>query len=313
MIHGKMEAQEIRRVFDQFRKGELEALLATTIIESGLDFPRANTLIVPDAHRYGLAELYQLRGRVGRSHVRAFCYLCVPPEEPLSEGARLRLQALESFSHLGSGLQLALMDLEIRGAGELLGKKQSGHIRSLGFSTTLRLLEEVVSELQGSEVVHLQETELLGDYPPSLSPLWIPDPHERLRLYEKLFAVATPREAEEAVQELWDRYGTPPSPQDQEFLELIKLRPLLPLLKVRAARFQGNKLRLWIEESSPMDRQKLLLWLKEHLEARLTPEYLELTTSHKERMKGFTELLKDLITSTVPLSSPGALAPSLTG
>lgn len=304
VIHGKMPSAEIRQVFKEFRSGCLEALLATTIIESGLDFPRANTLIVLDAHRYGLAELYQLRGRVGRSHIRAFCYLCVPPEEPLSDAARRRLKALEEFAHLGSSFQLALMDLEIRGAGELLGKRQSGHIRSLGFATTLRLLEEAIQRVRSGIELELMETELLGDYPPSLSSQWIPDPHERLYVYHQLLGATTPKEAQRRVLEICDHYGRPPTPRDEEFLELMVLRPYFPLIRARAVRFSLQRMRLWMSDTTPLDRLRLISWVKSDPQRRtLTPEYLEITTENPKRMQGFCAALEDLLAVAIPTSS----------
>jgi transcription-repair coupling factor (superfamily II helicase) len=300
MIHGKMPAREIRRVFEGFRQGTIEALLATTIIESGLDFPSANTLIVLDAHQYGLADLYQLRGRVGRSSIRAFCYFFYPPETTLSPSAQARLSAIQSFAHLGSGLGLALMDLEIRGAGEFLGKRQSGHIRSLGFFTTLKLLEEAIAEARGEERTEMIETELEGDYPPSLSPTWIPDPSERLRIYHRLFSALTPQEAESAIQEILDRFGPPPTSRDEEFLDLMELRPLFPLIGVRTARFSSKTLRLWISDRSPLDRQRLIEWAERNPSIRLHPDFLELTTEEGMRMKGWKALLLSLIRWALP-------------
>ena len=151
--HGQMGEAELEKTMLQFMRHEFDILVCTTIIENGLDIPLANTMIVENAERYGLSELYQLRGRVGRSNRRAYAYLLVPPDTELTEIARKRLAALKEFSDLGAGFKIAALDLELRGAGNLLGGEQHGHINSVGFDTYVRLLEETVRELKGEEVV----------------------------------------------------------------------------------------------------------------------------------------------------------------
>jgi transcription-repair coupling factor (superfamily II helicase) len=192
------------------------------------------------------------------------------------------------------------MDLEIRGAGEFLGKRQSGHIRTLGFFTTLQILEEAIAEVRGEERIEMVETDLEGDYPPSLTPEWIPEPRERLRIYHRFFSTLTPKEANSAIQEILDRYGAPPSSKDQEFLELIELRPLFPLIGARTARFSAKTLRLWISDRSPLDRTRLIEWAKANPAVHLHPEYLELRTEEERRMKGWQRLIMEMIACALP-------------
>jgi transcription-repair coupling factor (superfamily II helicase) len=150
--HGQMGEAELEKTMLRFMRHEFDILVCTTIIENGLDIPLANTIIIENAERQGLSELYQLRGRVGRSNRRAYAYLLVPPDTELSEVARKRLAALKEFSDLGAGFKIAALDLELRGAGNLLGGEQHGHINSVGFDTYVRLLDETVRELKGEEV-----------------------------------------------------------------------------------------------------------------------------------------------------------------
>ena len=150
--HGQMDEDELERAMLDFVARKFDVLLATTIIENGLDIPNANTIIINRADRYGLSQLYQLRGRVGRSDRRAYAYLLIPPEDTLSPVAQKRLAAIQEFSDLGSGFRVAALDLEIRGAGNLLGGEQSGHIEAVGFEMYMKLLEETVRELKGEEI-----------------------------------------------------------------------------------------------------------------------------------------------------------------
>ena len=152
IAHGQMDEDELERVMVDFVAHKYDVLLATTIIENGLDIPNANTMIINRADRYGLSQLYQLRGRVGRSDRRAYAYLLIPPEEALSPVAKKRLAAIREFSDLGSGFRVAALDLEIRGAGNLLGGEQSGHIEAVGFDMYMKLLEQTIKELKGEEI-----------------------------------------------------------------------------------------------------------------------------------------------------------------
>jgi len=159
IVHGQMDGTHVENVMYDFIQGDYDVLLATTIIESGLDIPNANTIFINDAHHFGLSELHQLRGRVGRSNKKAFCYLLAPPMSTLTHEARRRLKAIEEFSELGSGFNIAMQDLDIRGSGNLLGGEQSGFIADVGFETYQRILNEAMSELRDAEFKESSATE----------------------------------------------------------------------------------------------------------------------------------------------------------
>src|SRR5713226_8064364 len=209
--HGQMGEAELERTMLRFMRHEYDILVSTTIVENGLDIPLANTMIIENAERYGLSELYQLRGRVGRSNRRAYAYLMVPMDTELSEIARKRLAALKEFSDLGAGFKIAALDLELRGAGNLLGGEQHGHINSVGFDMYVRLLEETVKELKGEEVpIEIHATINLG-LDIRIPPEYIADEHQRLRAYKKIADAGSAEQVQKVIDELADRYG--PSPE----------------------------------------------------------------------------------------------------
>ena len=158
--HGQMEGQALERVMVDFVDGQYDVLLSTNIIETGLDIPNANTIIINGAHMFGLSDLHQLRGRVGRSSRKAYCYLFTPPVSTLSQDARLRLKTIEEFADIGSGFNIAMRDLDIRGAGNLLGGEQSGFMNDLGFQTYHKILDETIQELKATEFVELYKAEI---------------------------------------------------------------------------------------------------------------------------------------------------------
>ncbi len=187
---------------------EFDVFVSTTIVENGLDIPLANTMIIENAERYGLSELYQLRGRVGRSNRRAYCYLFVEPDTELTEVARKRLAALKEFSDLGAGFKIAALDLELRGAGNLLGGEQHGHINAIGFDMYVRMLEDTVRELRGEEVAPEIHSSLNLGLDLRIPSAYISDENQRLRAYKRIAqAVRRRTEREKVEQELADRYG----------------------------------------------------------------------------------------------------------
>ncbi|MBV8757406.1 MAG: DEAD/DEAH box helicase, partial [Deltaproteobacteria bacterium] len=208
--HGSLTADQLEKVMVQFVDGELDILVATTIVESGLDIPRANTMFVARADAFGLAQLYQLRGRIGRSKERAYCYLLVPEPEHITDEARRRLEALQRFTELGAGFQIASQDLEIRGGGELLGAKQSGSIAAVGFDQYVKRLEAAVAELLGEPIHSEVDPELAIETPGFIPDDYVPDPGQRLELYKRLSAVVDDDELGTVMTEIADRYGPPP-------------------------------------------------------------------------------------------------------
>jgi len=233
--HGKMKGKELEDILMDFMDSKYDILVSTTIVESGLDVPSANTMIINQAHKFGLSDLHQMRGRVGRSNKKAFCYLISPPINGLPEESRKRLQALEQFSDLGSGFKIALRDLEIRGAGDLLGGEQSGFINDLGFETYQRLLSEAVNELKHQDFKDLFENKQDG-FPEIKSPcqidtdleLLFPDSYvnfveERLRIYRDLNKINNQNELEKFSISLEDRFGSMPK-EAKELVESMKIK-----------------------------------------------------------------------------------------
>lgn len=208
--HGQMVEDELEKVLLGFMRHEFDVFVCTTIVENGLDIPLANTIIIENAQNYGLSELYQLRGRVGRSNRRAYAYLLVPVDTELTEVARTRLAALKEFSDLGAGFKIAALDLELRGAGSLLGGEQSGHINLVGFDMYIKMLEEAVREMKGEEVpLEIHSTLNLG-FEIRIPASYIPEDNQRLRAYKKIADVKTREVADEIVAEFADRYGPVP-------------------------------------------------------------------------------------------------------
>ena len=208
--HGQMGEEQLERVLLGFMRHEYDVFVCTTIVENGLDIPLANTIVIESAERYGLSELYQLRGRVGRSNRRAYAYLLVPADTELSELARKRLAALREFSDLGAGFKIAALDLELRGAGNLLGGEQHGHIAAVGFDTYLRLLEETVQELKGEPAPLQIHSALNLGLDIRIPPEYIADEQQRLRAYKRIADARDEEQAGKIRAEMADRYGPPP-------------------------------------------------------------------------------------------------------
>jgi transcription-repair coupling factor (superfamily II helicase) len=212
VAHGQLPGHELETVMMRFFRGEIDVLVTTAIIESGLDVPTANTIIVDRADRFGLADLYQLRGRVGRSHHRAYCYLLSLPRRAMTRDAERRLKVIEEHTDLGAGYRIALHDLEMRGAGDLLGADQSGFIAAVGFETYLRLLEETVRDLKGEDEKASAPPELVFDADAYLPTEFVPDDQQKLALYRRLARLRDVGAIDDFAAELEDRYGPLPDP-----------------------------------------------------------------------------------------------------
>ncbi|MDQ3388931.1 MAG: transcription-repair coupling factor, partial [Gemmatimonadota bacterium] len=214
VAHGQMKEKELEAVMSRFVEGDLNILVATAIVESGLDVPRANTLIVDRADQFGLSQLYQIRGRVGRSHHRAYCYLLAPDE--ISEDAEKRLRVLEHYTELGSGYRIALKDLELRGAGNILGAEQSGFVHAVGFDTYMRLLDETVRQMKGDAPQVREIADVSVDGVALIPDDYVPDEAQKLNLYRRLSRTGRAEEVDALRLELRDRYG--PLPREVEAL-----------------------------------------------------------------------------------------------
>ena len=233
VAHGQMDPKELERIMLSFINGDFDVLVSTSIIEAGLDIPNANTIIVNNAQSFGLSDLHQMRGRVGRSNKKAFCYLLAPPLENLSTDARRRLRAIEEFSELGSGFSIAMQDLDIRGAGNLLGGEQSGFIADMGFEVYQRILDEALDELRQTDIDQQPE---LAEWKPSraechvetdmeilIPDVYVPNVAERIKLYREIDALADQAALDQFVEALTDRFGTPPAPV-ADLLHVVQLR-----------------------------------------------------------------------------------------
>ncbi|NDD93364.1 transcription-repair coupling factor, partial [bacterium] len=227
VVHGQMDSDQLEERMLGFYRGDFQLLLTTAIIESGLDIPRANTIIIDKANYFGLAQLYQLRGRVGRSTQRAYCYLLAPPESSLTGDAKERLQVIQRYSDLGSGFNIASHDLEIRGAGDLLGKDQSGHINAIGVDLYFELLEESIRALRGQEKKIEIEPEITLKVAAYFPNDYLPDVGERVSLYRKLSSAESEEAIAEIETEIRDRLGTLP----EEVTNLIGLMVIKLYLK----------------------------------------------------------------------------------
>ncbi len=294
--HGQMPEKDLEEVMRRFWRGEVDVLVCTAIIEAGLDIPRANTIIINRAHRLGLSQVYQLRGRVGRSREQAYAYLLVPEDESLNPEAQKRLKALMEFTELGSGFKIALHDLQIRGAGNLLGAAQSGHIAEVGYELYLQLLEEAVQELKGQPLDHTPEPELHLPVAAYLPDTYVPDIDQRLVLYRRLSGRLETSEVEALAAELRDCYG--PLPEEaQNLLWVVQAKSRLRELGIKRLDLTNGAAVVALAESAPVDRERLLAFISQHPKRlRLTPDqHLRLTVgadgSPWDRLK---KVLKDI-------------------
>jgi transcription-repair coupling factor (superfamily II helicase) len=268
--HGQMGEVELEKTMLHFMRHEFDILVCTTIIENGLDIPLANTMIIENAERYGLSELYQLRGRVGRSNRRAYAYLLVPPDTELTEIARKRLAALKEFSDLGAGFKIAALDLELRGAGNLLGGEQHGHINSVGFDTYVRLLDETVRELKGEEIVPEIHSALNLNLDIRIPPEYITDENQRLRAYRQVANAATAEARDRAEKELEDRYGPVPEAVGN-LLAYSALKTLAEQIGVEAVDRRHNVLNIKFHKETRVDPARLMSIVAKTRGAQFTP------------------------------------------
>ncbi|HEY6342006.1 MAG TPA: transcription-repair coupling factor [Bryobacteraceae bacterium] len=304
--HGQMDEKELERALLGFMRHDYDVFVCTTIAENGLDIPLANTIVIEHAERYGLSELYQLRGRVGRSNRRAYAYLLVPLDKELSEVARKRLAALREFSDLGAGFKIAALDLELRGAGNLLGGEQHGHIAAVGFDTYVRLLEETVQEIKGEErPLEVHSTLNLG-LDSRIPPDYIAAEQPRLRAYKR---IADARDAEQAAQiraELGDRYGPPPEGVET-LIQFSLLKAQAQSLGVEAIDRRGGVLNVKFHPAAKIEPRRLMALVSSVPGAQFTPAgVLRLTLpAHAEKPAQVLEFVKQALEGlTEPAAQP---------
>jgi transcription-repair coupling factor (superfamily II helicase) len=268
--HGQMRETELEKVMLKFIRDEADVLVSTTIIENGLDIPRANTIVINRADRMGLSELYQLRGRVGRSNQRAYAYLLVPPDTALSSIARQRLAALQEFSDLGAGFRIAALDLELRGAGNLLGSEQHGHIEAVGFDMYCQMMERAVAVRKGEAVAPERRTTLNLGQDIRIPPEYIDSENLRLRIYKRIASVASEEMRVEVRRELGDRFGPPP-PSVENLLEYAVLKAIAEKLLVATVDRKGDQVAIKFYDDTPLGPDRLVKLIRKRRGMRLDP------------------------------------------
>ncbi|MBI2678036.1 MAG: transcription-repair coupling factor [Candidatus Koribacter versatilis] len=303
--HGQMSETELESVMLGFIRHEADVLVATTIIENGLDIPLCNTILINRADRHGLSELYQLRGRVGRSNRRAYAYLLVPPEQELTAIARRRLAALKEFSDLGAGFKIAALDLELRGAGNLLGGEQSGHIDAVGFELYTSMLERTIKELKGEASEEAVETQLNLGLNIRIPPEYIAEENQRLRMYKRVAAVESVQQLADVRDELTDRYGEPPAAV-RNLLEYAELKLASERVGVAGIDRRRDVVNIKFTEKAVVDPEKLAQFVAKERGAQFTPAgvlHFQLKSTRPEDvLTRLKELLAELASEQLALS-----------
>lgn len=302
--HGQLDENELASRMHAFKNREYDLLLATTIIENGIDIPNVNTIIVHRAERFGLAQLYQLRGRVGRSNQLAYCYLVVPADRVLTEEASQRLRALREFTELGAGFRVAARDLEIRGAGNLLGPEQSGHIAAVGIETYLKMLEDTVRELRGETVDEAPSAAIDLPLPQSIPEEYLGDANLRMELYRRI--AAGDLEEKEMISELRDRFGPPPA-QVYQLLRVAALKRRAEELRIQSISLAGTRLQLRLRRDARIDVEHLVRVVSERAGMSFSPSGILSVDRQPERpiSEQALDILEDLAPSAAEVGSPG--------
>ncbi len=331
IVHGQMDGTHVENVMFDFIQGDYDVLLATTIIESGLDIPNANTIFINDAHHFGLSELHQLRGRVGRSNKKAFCYLLAPPLSTLTHEARRRLKAIEEFSELGSGFNIAMQDLDIRGSGNLLGGEQSGFIADVGFETYQRILNEAMAELRDSEfretdadTVKTEAVEKHGLKKPYVTDFQVetdleimfPDEYisnisERIRLYKELNEIRSDEELISFEKKLIDRFGPVP-PAAEALLDIVRIKWIAIRLGIEKIVLKNNLLiaNFVSDHTSRFYSSPVFVSIMNYVNKKQSRMHmkqkaakLSLTVNDVKTVKGAINLLNNMLESNSPPAS----------
>jgi transcription-repair coupling factor (superfamily II helicase) len=295
IAHGQLPEKTLETVMLQFLARQYDVLLCTTIIESGLDIPSVNTIIINRADKFGLAQLYQLRGRVGRDRIQAYAYLLIPGEQLLSDVAWKRLSAVLEYSELGAGFQLALRDMEIRGAGNILGTQQSGQIAAVGFDLYCKLMEETIRELKGESVPEEIDPKIQLGYTGKLPPEYVPTPNQRLELYQRLYRLANLPDLAALQDEIRDRYGPSPEAACQLFL-VIEVRILAKKLAIEKIEKHHAMIDLVFHPSTPVTPAAIIHLLQEHADmAQFLPEHTLRVRLEEENWSAIGAVVKKLL------------------
>ena len=282
--HGQLSGDELEKVMHDFVRGDYDVLIATTIIESGLDIPNANTMIINQAQNYGLSDLHQLRGRVGRSNKKAFCYLLTPPLDLVNADSRRRLKAIEDFSGLGSGFNIAMQDLDIRGAGNILGAEQSGFVAEMGYETYQRILNEALLELHEDEFsgmdfaqmdqkqTFVSDCVIESDFEAIIPESYVENVSERIRLYRELDNMNEEEELEQFGKKMCDRFGELP-PQVMGLMEIVRARKYCKELGVERLFAKNGKMVMYFvgAQSSPYYKSDAFVAVLKFVQQQVIP------------------------------------------
>jgi transcription-repair coupling factor (superfamily II helicase) len=297
MAHGQMNTHVLEGVMVKFFHRDADVLLASAIIQSGLDIPTANTILINRADTFGLAQLYQLRGRVGRAGDQAYAYFLIPDEGTLSTDAQKRLIAIQQFTELGSGFRIAAADLEIRGAGNLLGKQQSGHIAAVGLDLYMQMVEQAVQRLKGHVIEEEPDPTLRLNLSAYIPEDYVPDAHQRLSLYKRLSSCLQLGELALLHGEMQDRYGIPPEPVER-LLEVMQIRLLAKAIRLTAVEVKPASFVLTLSERAEIPAAAIHR-LMDRCGTRLrfvSPRSLEVQTPQPDWLSVFSELTATLQT-----------------
>ncbi|MBO5097228.1 MAG: transcription-repair coupling factor [Agathobacter sp.] len=299
--HGQMKESDLEKIMYRFINGEIDVLVSTTIIETGLDISNVNTMIIHDADNMGLSQLYQLRGRVGRSNRTAYAFLMYRRNKMLREVAEKRLAAMKEYSELGSGFKIAMRDLEIRGAGNLLGAEQSGHMEAVGYDLYCKMLNEAVKEAKGMEVEEKFETSIDINASAYIPPTYVANEMQKLDIYKRIAGIETEEEVEEMLEELIDRFGEPPK-SVQNLLTIARLKYMAHSVYVREVSQKGEELKLVMYEKAPINPIRIpqLLdvnkpYLKFTADAQNPYFTYVMNANSREKGKDVVEILKNLL------------------
>ena len=296
VVHGQMNETKLEREMLSFLDKEKDILICTTIIETGLDMPNVNTLIVDDADRFGLSQLYQLRGRVGRSNRKAYAYFLYQPQKVLTEEAEKRLSTIREFTEFGSGFKIAMRDLEIRGAGNIIGGEQHGHLATVGFNLYIRMLKEAIGELRGEKVTVTPEPSIDIQVNALLPDGYIVDKHTKATLYQRMIAVSSEEEIRDILDELVDRFGTPPV-EVENLLQIIRIKIIAKELKIEQITQQQQNIILRFASDPGLSGEKLMQM------ASKFPYPLSFSTSEQSKLElkirlrslGMEDIMKTII------------------
>lgn len=297
VAHGQMADKDLEKVMFDFITGKYNILVSTSIIESGLDIPRANTIIIERADTFGLADLYQLRGRVGRSHVRAYAYLLTPPETMMTPDAVKRLAVIQEYSSLGQGFRIAMRDMEIRGAGNILGTSQSGHVAQVGYEMYLDLLEQAIQELKGEQGPPRIDPEISLKLEAYIPEDYVPETQQRMNLYKRLSRADSALEIDDTEEEIFDLYGKPPI-QVSQLLQVMRIRLAMKDTRILRLDYNGQDLVLTFDQETPVRPETLVVWAQRDRRVRLAPgdrlKFRIGPTEPQSRINQCIEMFKEL-------------------